>query len=104
MAAALEKSAEPAVARTSKDSRLSFDTNQDVSCVRKRENKPYSWDKPALRLLDEVRRVLRLKHYSMRTEVVYVGHNGVRLNDRPSLLLATRAASSPSPLSDTAPP
>jgi integron integrase len=27
---------------------------------------------PAPRLLDEVRRVLRLKHYSMRTEVVYV--------------------------------
>ena len=29
--------------------------------------------RPAPRLLDEVRRVLRLKHYSMRTEVVYVG-------------------------------
>jgi Site-specific recombinase XerD len=29
--------------------------------------------KPAPRLLDEVRRVLRLKHYSTRTEVVYVG-------------------------------
>lgn len=28
---------------------------------------------PAPRLLDEVRRVLRLKHYSMRTEAVYVG-------------------------------
>ena len=29
--------------------------------------------KPAPRLLDEVRRVLRVKHYSLRTEVVYVG-------------------------------
>ena len=28
---------------------------------------------PAPRLLDEVHRVLRLKHYSMRTETVYVG-------------------------------
>lgn len=28
---------------------------------------------PAPRLLDEVRRVLRLKHYSLRTETVYVG-------------------------------
>ena len=28
---------------------------------------------PAPRLLDEVRRVLRVKHYSLRTEVVYVG-------------------------------
>jgi integron integrase len=28
---------------------------------------------PAPRLLDEVRRVLRLKHYSLRTEAVYVG-------------------------------
>src|SRR5690348_5296537 len=29
-------------------------------------------DSPAPRLMDEVRRVLRLKHYSMRTEMVYV--------------------------------
>jgi hypothetical protein len=28
---------------------------------------------PAPRLLDELRRVLRLKHYSIRTETVYVG-------------------------------
>lgn len=30
-------------------------------------------DKPAPRLLEEVARVLRLKHYSIRTEAVYVG-------------------------------
>lgn len=30
-------------------------------------------DKPAPRLLEEMRRVLRLKHYSIRTEAVYVG-------------------------------
>jgi hypothetical protein len=28
---------------------------------------------PKLRLLDEVRRRLRVKHYSLRTETVYVG-------------------------------
>ena len=38
---------------------------------RVRESEPDGGSSP--RLFDEVRRVLRLKHYSMRTEVVYLG-------------------------------
>ena len=52
---------------------MSYSPQSAVMRFRFRVSEPGAKDGSGPSLFDEVRRVLRLKHYSMRTEVVYVG-------------------------------